>query len=168
MVDYKDVDEFSNFKRKDKNKILKYIELCFSKDSPLNQIQNFRSRQIKAAQKSRLSTTDENVIKIMNFDDEQVNVLINTYVGKLQNSNFYDSLVSNQFLFWSIQEEMRKPLDSAKINERAALSKHSEVIEKRITDLTHKIYGYDEVAEAGAKVIRMSYEQRLKQRQDVS
>ena len=49
-----------------------------------------------------------------------------------------------------------------------SLSKYSETIEQRIAVLTKKIYGFDEVAEIGAKVIRMSYGQRVKEKENVS
>lgn len=162
MVDYSEIEEFSSFKRTGKPKIIKYIELCFDKDSPLNQIQNFRERQLKAAKKSKMDITDDNTLAIIDFRDMEVNVLINTFLGKINNSNLYDSLISNQFIFWSIQEEMRKPIDSKKLRERTDLSKLSETIEERISVLMKKIYGVDEdVEEMGAKVVRMSYEQRI-------
>ena len=161
MVDYSEIEEFSSFKRTGKAKIIKYIELCFDKDSPLNQIQNFRERQLKAAKKAKMDITDDNTLTIIDFRDMDVNVLINAFLGKINNSNLYDSLMSNQFLFWSIQEAMRMPVDSAKIKDRTELSKQSEIIEKRIADLSHKIYGSEELEEMGAKVVRMSYEQRI-------
>ena len=162
MVDYSEIEEFSNFKRTGKAKIIKYIETCFDKDSPLNQIQNFRERQLKAAKKAKMDITDDNTLAIIDFRDMEVNVLINAYLGKINNSNLYDSLISNQFLFWSIQEAMRSPVDSKKLKERTELSKLSETIEQRISVLMKNIYGEDDgVEEMGGKVVRMSYEQRI-------
>lgn len=169
MVDYSEIEEFSSFKRTGKAKIIKYIEFCFDKDSPLNQIQNFRERQLKAAKKAKMDITDDNTLTIIDFRDLEVNVLINTFLGKISNSNLYDSLISNQFLFWSIHEAMRNPVDNKKLKERTDLSKLSETIEQRISVLMKKIYGVDEEVEVmGAKVVRMSYEQRIVPKSDVS
>ena len=169
MAWHSNIKEFKAFKHKDKAKIIKYIELCFGKDSDLNTIQNFNNRQIKAAQHARLSITSQEVINIISFRDEDVNILINTYIGKIQNSNLYDSLISNQYLFWLIQEQMRKPIDGLDdLKKRTELSKLSEEVEKRISNLTDKIYGTGETKDMGAKVIRMSYEQRIIPEADVS
>ena len=169
MVGYNEIAVFSEFKRRNKAKIIKYIEHCFGKDSPLIKVENFRERQIKAAKKARMDITSDDTLTIIDFRDFEVNGLINTFLGQVQNSNLYDSLISNQYLFWSIQEEMRKPVDSKKIKERTDLSKYSETIEQRILVLTKKIYGSDkEVVEMGAKVIRMSYGQRVKEKENVS
>jgi len=166
MVDYRDTEEFSSFKRKDKSKILKYIEFCFSRDSEFNKIQNFRTRQIKSAQKAKLNVKRQDVIAIMDFKDEDVNILINAFLGKVQNSNLYDALISNQLLFWKIQEEMRQSDD---IKTMTTLSQQSKSIEDRIEGLMSSIYGTDEMMDQGAKIIRrLSYEQRINARVNVS
>lgn len=167
MVNYKDVEEFSGFKRKNKAKILKYIELCFDQDSPLNKIENFRTRQIKACKKARLDPESEDILEIISFNDEEVNILINAYLGKIKNNNLYDSLISNQFLFWTIQEEIRKPLDGKGVKHKADLSVFAEKIEKRISELMGRIYGIKEVQEVAAKVVRLSYDQRVKEKANV-
>ena len=167
MVDYKDVEEFSGFKRKNKAKILKYIELCFDQGSPLNKIENFRTRQVKACKKARLNPENEDILEIINFNDEEVNILINAYLGKVKNNNLYDSLISNQFLFWTIQEEIRKPLDDKGVKHKADLSKFGEEVEKRISDLMGRIYGKKEVQEVAAKIVRLSYDQRVEEKVNV-
>lgn len=167
MADYKDVEEFGRFKRKNKARILKYIEFCFDKESPLNSIENFRKRQIKACQKAKLNPEAIDVLNIMNFEDDEVNVLINTYLGKIKNSNLYDSLISNQFVFWTIQEEMRKPLDDKGVKHKADLSKYSDEVEKRISELMSRIYGKKEVQDVVTKIVRLSYDHRVKEKVNV-
>lgn len=164
MVDYKDVEEFSGFKRKNKARILKYIEFCFDQDSPLNSIENFRKRQIKACKKAKLDPEREDVLEIINFEDKDVNILINAYLGKVKNSNLYDSLISNQFVFWTIQEEMRKPLGEKGVKHKADLSKYADEVEKRISELMGRIYGKKEVQDVAAKIVRISYDKRVKEK----
>ena len=69
MADYKNVEEVVAYKNKDKAKILKYIELCFDKESPLNSIENFRARQIAACKKVSLDPNKEEMLLIMNFQN---------------------------------------------------------------------------------------------------
>jgi hypothetical protein len=78
-------------------------------------------------------------------------------------------LISNQYLFWSIQEQMRKPINPEDdLKKRADMSNYSETIERRIASLMRKIYGREEVEEVGAKVIRMTYNQRVLEKENVS
>ena len=167
MAEYKNVEEVIAFKRKNKAKILKYIELCFDKESLLNSIENFRNRQIAACKRAKLNPSSEAILAIMNFEDEEVNILINAYLGKFKNNNLYDSLISNQFLFWTIQEEIRKPLDTKGVKYKADLSKFGDDVEKRISELTGRIYGIKEVQEAASKVVRISYDKRVKEKTNV-
>lgn len=167
MADYNEVEEFIEFKRKDKAKILKYIELCFDKESTLNSIENFRTRQMAAFKKAKINPKSKEAILIMEFNDKEVNVIINAYLGKFKNNNLYDSLISNQFLFWTIQEEIRKPLNDKGVKHKADMSKYADDVEKRISELMGRIYGIEEIQEVGAKVIRLSYDQRVKEKANV-
>lgn len=168
MNDLDSIDVFKAFKRKERKEIFNYIRLTFDRDSELSEIRSLRKRQINACKKAGLDVTSQEVLAIIDFRDVEVNVLINTYIGKINNDNLYDSLISNQYLFWTIQEEMRKPFDKENtIKYKSDLSKQSEEVEKRISSLMERIYGTDELKDMGAKVIRMSYEERVKSKADV-
>jgi hypothetical protein len=166
FLDHPDVKAL---KHKDKQKILSFIKLLYTKDAPINNIDNLRERQIYAANQCKLDPTDPQIIQIFNYENEEITLLINLYLGKIQNSNEYDQYQSNQWLFWNLQDKMRQPLqdNDEYIKKMNNYSTWSQQLAERMDKQKSIIWGKDpETQSAGAKIIRMTYEQRIAQKEE--
>jgi len=156
--------------------LCKYIELLYSKDSPLNNTQNLSERKREAAQQAKLNLSDPDVINIMDLKDEAVNKLIFAFLSTYQNSNAYHKLCSDQQLFWDIQSILMSPAATTdeeelmkKYKARGELSKTSDELLTRINRLYSEIYAQEDVKDMAVNhVVQMLRpEQRIKMR-DVS
>lgn len=106
MKRFEDDPVVQQFQDKDKDKILNYIRLAYDKDSALNVIENLSEKKSKAMEMSGIDRQE-----ITSMQNEDVNELIFTYLGVYSNDNNYHNLISNQHLYWQMQEIMMSPLD---------------------------------------------------------
>lgn len=148
-----------------RDEIKKYVELMYSQKSPLNKIEDLSERKIQAAVKAKLNPEDPDVKNMMELKNEKVRIEIINFLNK-NNSNLFVKLISDQQLFWNMQEKLMKPLDddddAAKL---MVISEKSEELVDRIEKNYQKLYGQPELADEARKVIRMiSPEQRLKEK----
>lgn len=147
-----------------KEDIEKYIELMYSQKSTLNKIEDLSERKIQAATKAKLNPEDPEIKNIMELKNEKVRVKIINYLNK-NNSNLFVKLISDQQLFWNMQQRLMKPLeDEDDTSKLMAISEKSEELVERIEKNYQKLYGQPELVEEAKNVIRMiSPEQRLKE-----
>ncbi|HTJ52610.1 MAG TPA: hypothetical protein VL443_24310 [Cyclobacteriaceae bacterium] len=132
----------------------------YSKDSPLNNIQNLSERKRAACLQAKLSDKDPEMIKIMDLQHEEVNKLIFAYLAEFQNHNKYLKLCSDQQLFWDIQKILLSPIgveDEDKIMEkykkRGDLSKTADEVLTRINKLFSDIFAHEDTQEMAQTVI---------------
>lgn len=147
-----------------KEDIEKYIELMYSQKSALNKIEDLNERKMQAVTKAKLNPEDPEIKNIMELKNEKVRVKIINYLNK-NNSNLFVKLISDQQLFWNMQQRLMKPLeDDDDTSKLMAISEKSEELVERIEKNYQKLYGQSELVEEAKNVIRMiSPEQRLKE-----
>lgn len=152
-----------------KQEIERYIELMYNQKSSLNSIEDLAERKIQAAVKAKLDPNDPETIKIMELRNEKVRVDIINYLNK-NNANAFVKLMSDQQLFWNLQQKLIKPLDDDDdIGKLMSISEKSEELVSRIEAGYNKLYGQPELIEEAKKVIRMvTPEMRLKDRKDMA
>ncbi len=148
---FSDFEACKNFVNKDKNKIIRYIEILYSKDSPLNSIQNLLERKREACKQAKLNPVDQESINIMDMKNKDVNNLVFTYLSLYQNNNLFTQLCQDQQLVWNIQQLLLSVPDISDedklgdiYKKRSALSDTSDGIIKRINRLYGEIYSSDE------------------------
>lgn len=96
----------------EKNKssqIDQYIRLVYDQRSELNKIHNLEERKVAACVKVKLDINLEKVKDLMHMRDKDANVMIFEYL-KNNNSNEFILLLSDQHLFWEIQQRQIEPL----------------------------------------------------------
>src|ERR1700748_3361192 len=137
MSKFSDLDVCQRFNHKDKNKLLFYIDLLYSKESTLNSIQNLSERKREACKQAKINPLDQEVISIMDLKHDEVNKLIFAYLSVYQSSNSYHKLCSDQQLFWDIQRVLMSPVGTededtlmAKYKKRGELSSTSDELLK--------------------------------------
>lgn len=106
---FKDFEICKRFAHKDKAKIIRYVQECYSKNSELNKIDNLEARRIEACKLVGLDPEQNR--DIIDQTNKQVNELIYEYLTRFQNSNEYQQWVSDQQLFWDIQKDLMKPVE---------------------------------------------------------
>jgi hypothetical protein len=175
MVKFSDFDVCKKFTHKDKAKILKYVELMYSKDSALNNIQNLKDRKTEACTQAKLNPKEKEMVEIMGMQNLIVNDLIFVYLSQFQSSNSYHQLCTDQQLYWSIQQLLMKPLEvddeeelTARYEKRAKLSETSDSLIKRINRLYSEIYAIEEVREMAVSHVRQMLrpEERIRMRDE--
>lgn len=146
-----------------------YIELVYSEKSELNSIQNLDERKKTACEKAKLNPNDEYVQSIINMKDMIVNEQIFEYLRQ-QNGNDFVLLISDQHLFWELQQRQMKRLvdddsDSTlkDLELKTKISEKSEQLLERIEVRKRKIFsGNEEEKMATTKIRIMTPEQRLR------
>jgi hypothetical protein len=176
MQKFSDFDICKEFKHKDKNKIIKYIEVMYSKDSQLNEIQNLQDRKIKACKLAKLDPDTKYVKEIMRLENEEVRNIIVSYLSFYQNNNEFVQLIVDQQLLWGIHEALLSPpsidanTDFSEIyKKRGAMSTLSDEITRRVNRAYTSLYATEEIKEAAHQMVSQMKrpEQRVKERDDV-
>lgn len=160
MLRFSELEVCKQFRHKDKVKILVYIEKMFSKDSPLNSMQNLSDRKREACKLAKLNDRDPEVLEIMDLQNKEVNELIFIYLAEFQHSNKYLKLCSDQHLFWSIQKIIMSPIGTddedkimSKYKSRGDLSKTSDDLLIRINRYFAEIFSNEETQEMAETII---------------
>jgi hypothetical protein len=157
--------------RKDRIKILAYIELMYDQKSELNKIQDLQERKEAAMVMAKLSPQDEEMKQIMAMKNEEVNELIFHYLTFYQNNIRYQKYCSDLQFLWYMMNQLMKPFDAPdgdnerQIKTRALMSMECDNLIARLEHAKSDIWGTDDVkAMAEHKVKAMlSPEKRLKQ-----
>lgn len=174
-MEFRENDVVKDFKHKDKEKIIHYIELLYSEKSELNQINDLTERKKSACRKANI--TDVKLAEsLMNLSDDPLTALIFHYLSS-QNSNKYTQLCADQQTLWEMQQEILKPIDGDSKDERLKAVEYKDKVSIRCHDLLRRInqsysdiYKEEEEIAAAVRTIHsmVSYEQRLKKyRSDV-
>lgn len=150
--------------------IEQYIDLVYSEKSDLNQVQDLQERKKQACAKAKLDFNSESTQNIVHMKDKDVNTRIYDYLVK-NNSNDFILLVSNQHLFWEMQQRLIEPLskhdtdtDLKDLELKTKISEKSETLLERINQRYKAIFKGEEESEmAGQKIRLMRPEERLKQ-----
>jgi hypothetical protein len=152
--------------------IEQYIELVYSEKSELNTVQDLQERKKQACAKAKLNFNDEAVQLIVTMKDEKVRAKIFDYLVS-QNSNDFILLVSDQHLFWQMQQRLMEPLaqttntdsDLKDLDLKTKISEKSESLLERIKMRYRSIFKGESEQEIGAQKIRlMRPEERLKKK----
>jgi len=161
MVKFSDSEICKSFVHKEKAKVIKYIEAMYNKNSKLNNIQNLKDRKLEACKESKLNPKDVDTIDVMEMKNEDVRKLVMYYLSIFQNSNQFHQLITDQQLFWSIQEIIVKPIEDVdedsimeKYKKRTALSETADNLAKRINRLYSEIYATDELKDEAKEFVR--------------
>jgi hypothetical protein len=176
---FKDFDVWKNFKRKDKEKLLRFIEGVYSVDSDLNSIEDFGVRVNTAIIHAGLDPKDKEVQRVIDRKDEEMEELVFHYLSYYQNSNAFQQLINDQLQFWNIQKMLAKPVQLedednedelvARYKKRGDLSELSDGLRKRINVLKAEIFKSEKTQEIAGKFIRqvLRPEQRIKRPENV-
>jgi hypothetical protein len=173
MQKFSEVDICKEFEHKDKDKIIRYIELMYSKESKLNEIQNLSERKIQACKLAKLDYNLKGVKEIINLQNEPVRGLIVYFLSFYQNNNAVTQLMVDQQLLWSIHNSLLKPLEvkddediDALIKKRSQMSLAGEELTKRVNRQYTEIYASQEAKEAAYQMIAQMKrpEDRVKER----
>jgi hypothetical protein len=168
---FKDTDICKKFTHKDKSKIIHYIELVYSRNSELNNIDSVEDRRIEACRQAGLNP--DHVQDIIMQKNDQVNDLIFHYLGYFQNSNEMHQLMAEQQLFWDIQREMMKPVEEDKKEEQydwklKMMVKSSDLL-NRIKSRKNELFNPKDIGEDTVDIIEtkiriLKPEERIKSR----
>lgn len=167
---FSDTEIAKSLERKDRNKILTYIELMYDQKSELNKIPDLKERKDTAMSMAKLNPHDDEMKEIMDIKNDQVNELIFYYLSFHQNNIRYQKYCSDLQFLWYMMAEMMKPIDEKieiekQIKTRALMSLECDNLIARLEHAKSDIWGTDDVkAMAEHKVKAMlSPEKRLKQ-----
>lgn len=131
---------FKEFRHQYRQKILKYIVLAYKKNGELQKIPTLRERKLQACIKAGLDPDNKEIKWIIQFKNPVVNELISFYLSRIQNDDFYENYISNQELFWNVQQKIREPLDEGDDPDSEKLLKLVEA-KGRLSDLADKLLG---------------------------
>lgn len=153
---------FAEFQHPQKKQILRYIELVYSKDSPLaKQEFDIKDLKRKAAIEAGLDPEKDMVQEIMALENEEVANLINFYLTQVQNNYEWTNLMTNLELFVEYTARVRKPVDATleedkqltafekKDKLRNALDSLQKAIEKGFTNI---FKNFDDEKNKGRKI----------------
>lgn len=171
MIAFKDLPVVQQFQDKDKDKILSYIELVYSPESTLSQIDNLEARKAEAMKQTGLEDPTIPILK-----NDPVNILIHTYLGPYLNDDKYYNYMANKQLFWQMQELLMKPLEMEDTDEevllkriklKSELSEHTDKLLGRMQRQASELWGADAekdmASDQNRKVVMMkSPEQRIR------
>lgn len=155
--------------------VQRYIELVYSEKSPLAEIQSLQERKITACKKVGFDHTNEDIKKIIDLQNEKARDMILEYCCKNESPE-YMNLLSDAHLFLELQVLKMTPLtpteDEEKmlkaINLKTAMSSKSEELLARMNASYIKVFkGESEAKEAKKKVSWITFEQRIKQRDEM-
>lgn len=164
-------------------KLMKYIELVYSKESPLNKHQSIMDRKLHAIEEVGWNSSDKEVDDIVRLKNKEVNKKIFDYL-KESSSNKFALLISNQEFFWELQQRLMKPLASSynsgdkssdvevddesmlkSINLKNTISEKSDALLERIEKQYREVFLEKDEIDMAAKEIKMSKpEDRIKRR----
>lgn len=151
-----------------KDTIDKYIELVYSEDSPLNNMEDIMARKKEAAK--RAGVEDKLIKDLIELKDDRSRKRIFDYLSKTQ-SNIFITLISDQELFWEMQFRKMTPLKEEEdddkmmknINLKTTISVKANELMERIDALYRRIYKHEPEMKMAQKQIRMlTPEQRIK------
>lgn len=148
-----------------KDSLDRYIKLMYSKDSPLNSIDDLKERKFQAAVKADMDPNDSTIqSKVFNFKDERIRIMIVNFLNK-ENPNAYIKLQADQQLFVSLQAQLLKDIDENTDTDRLLkISERTEELLERIDRVKKKVYQEKEIIqEAETKIRALSPEMRLKE-----
>jgi hypothetical protein len=141
-----------------------YIQLVYSEKSELNQVQDLEDRKKQACQKAKLNYDLPEVQDIIHLRNEAVNEKVFEHL-RTQNRNDYILLVSDQHLFWEMQQRQIEPLDRPVNNDKdtvlkdldlkTKLSEKSDQLLVRIKSRYKDVFGENEEVEMASKKIRL-------------
>lgn len=149
--------------------IEQYIALVYSEKSTLNNIQDLAERKKTACQRAKLNYDDESVQDIVNMKNKEVNEQITDYIIA-NNSNDFVLLISDQHLFWWIQQRLMDPPKSgedeeADITKKTKMSIQGGELLIRIKERQKIVFGNDALIQVAIqKVKHRRYEDRLKEK----
>jgi acetyl-CoA carboxylase alpha subunit len=144
--------EFSKLKPQDRDKLIRFVMLCYDKKTPLIQIKDYDKRRIIAGELAGLS--GERIKKIIDEKDKSTNDLIQCWLTEIQNHRKFKMLVATEKTFQmvlnSVNEVMDDDMDADDIIKAQKLKaeniKQARILEKDITELEREIYPeYDQV-----------------------
>lgn len=167
---FQDMQVCKDFKHKNKDKILLYIELLYNKKSKLNNIEDLWQRKLEACKQAGLASDD--MKDIMEMKDLIVNDLIFHYQSYFQNSNKHQKLLSDQQLFWNMQKILNSSIPEGdeddtekKMSARNKISENCDQLLSRIDRLLSEIYSQDMIETAEITIRQlMTPEMRLKKK----
>jgi hypothetical protein len=154
--------------------IQQYIELVYSQKSPMSAIISLEERKNAACHKLKMDPKSKEVQDIFNLVDENIRDGIIEFLCKNE-SNEFMNLMSDQHLFLQIQLIKITPItpsdDDEKMlkamNLKTTMSLKAEEVLERINASYLKIFkGSSEINAAKKKVMWLTLEQRVKQRDE--
>ncbi len=104
---------FQEFKHPQKDKILRYIELVYSRDSELVKKQfDIVDLKYAAAVDAGLNPDSDEVKAIASLEDREVAALIDFYLTRVQNNYEHVNLMTNLELFIEYTSRVRQPINT--------------------------------------------------------
>lgn len=151
MNKFSELPVVREYQHKDKSKLIKYIEILYSKTSELNKVDDLSDRKKEACKRSGL-TYDEEADYITLKKDSPVAHLIYCYLSYFCHSNKFHNLVANQQLFWRMQNIMMT--NDEDLDQALKMSKESEALLSRIQRQLSELYGSNDMIELAEMEIR--------------
>ena len=154
--------------------IEQYIDLVYSQKSPLIGITNLHERKLAACKKLKLDPEAEETKKITELKDDKICNAVIEHLWKNESTEFMD-LMSDSHLLLELQIMKMTPLtitdDEEKnlkaVNLKTTISaKSKELIEKMNVSYSKIFKGPAEISAAKKKVSWMTFEQRIKKRDE--
>jgi len=166
MKKFSDFPVVKEYQHKEKPKILKYIELMYSKGSDLVKVEDMDERKKLACIKAGIKPDDHQDLVNLTKESAESN-LVFIYLSYFQNNNKFHNLIASQQLLWRIHKIMMTA-DDSNIDQAIKLGKESDSLCNRIDQLMSEIYGAQEVKEVAATEVRKivltkTPEQRIKE-----
>ena len=109
--------EFTDYKDKDKNLVLRYIFLCYDFKTPLLKTHpELKKRKEEAMdlagfERNSKGKFSEKLINVMDMKDEGVNKIILCFLTRIQNNMAWTLFVANEFTFSDNMRLLMKPLE---------------------------------------------------------
>lgn len=149
-----------SFTHPEKEAVLKYIPLIYSKDSKLQKIENLEERKKQAAKQAGLED-----LTILELKNKEVNKLIIDYLSEEFNLKF-TLLITKLELLWTLIKKLREPMEDGEIADqvklKGVLDEMCDRLEASCTKLIAEIYT-SEMKDTAMEVVKMSLrpEERL-------
>jgi hypothetical protein len=104
-----DHDIFTHYDHPEKDGVLRFLMMCYSKDSEyLQKYENLDERRRKVAQICKISEYED----IITLEDEEFRELLDYYLCKIEHNNTFQMLVSSEIAFQEYQQLIRQPIQS--------------------------------------------------------
>ena len=157
MNKFSELPIVQEYQHKDKSKLIKYIEILYSKSSELNKIDNLNDRKREACKRSGL-VYDEGADYITLKKDSKMAHLVYCYLSYFCQSNKFHNLIANQQLFWRMQNIMMA--DDQDLDEAIKMSEKSEQLLSRIHRQLSEIFGSSDIIEIAEMEVRKEFTMR--------